>query len=364
MDMTTIAGGAAGSATPPRRHAAIKGVGLPTTPVLERIDRSAPLHPRVDQRRRRYDLGSPRISINIPEPITMSKPVVEAVIAIVVALILAGLLAWAGSQGGITIGGVALFAVAGLIAFVVQWVVFVPSYRAQTEHWYDLTGSLTYLGVIIGTFAVAGHYDARALLMTLLISVWAARLGSFLFLRVRQAGADTRFDDIKVSFAKFLMAWTLQGLWIYVTLAAALAAMTATETVPLGIIGWIGAAVWAAGFGIEAVADAQKRAFRKDPANKGGFIHTGLWAWSRHPNYFGEILLWIGIALIALPALSGWQHVTLISPLFVYLLLTRASGIPILEERADKRWGDDPAYQTYKAQTPVLWPRPPAAAAK
>jgi steroid 5-alpha reductase family enzyme len=289
----------------------------------------------------------------------MKNPVLQSVIAIAGALLIAGFVAWAGGQGSVEIGGLALFTVAGIVAFAIQWVVFWPSYQAQTEHWYDLTGSLTYLAVAIGTFLLAGHYDLRSTLLVALITVWAVRLGSFLFLRVRQTGADTRFDDIKPSFTRFLMAWTLQGLWVFLTLSAALAAMTTTEIAPMGVIGWLGAAVWAAGFGVEAIADAQKRAFRKDPTNKGSFIHTGLWAWSRHPNYFGEILLWTGIALIALPALSGWQHVTLISPLFVYLLLTRVSGIPILEERADERWGDLPDYQAYKARTPVLWPRLP-----
>jgi steroid 5-alpha reductase family enzyme len=289
----------------------------------------------------------------------MKNPVLQSVIAIAGALLIAGFVAWAGGQGSVEIGGLALFTVAGIVAVAIQWVVFWPSYQAQTEHWYDLTGSLTYLAVAIGTFLLAGHYDLRSTLLVALITVWAVRLGSFLFLRVRQTGADTRFDDIKPSFTRFLMAWTLQGLWVFLTLSAALAAMTTTEIAPMGVIGWLGAAVWAAGFGVEAIADAQKRAFRKDPTNKGSFIHTGLWAWSRHPNYFGEILLWTGIALIALPALSGWQHVTLISPLFVYLLLTRVSGIPILEERADERWGDLPDYQAYKARTPVLWPRLP-----
>jgi steroid 5-alpha reductase family enzyme len=192
------------------------------------------------------------------------------------------------------------------------------------------------------------------------VSIWAVRLGSYLYRRIQKAGADTRFDDIKPSFTRFLMAWTLQGLWVFLTLAAALAAMTAASAPPFGLMGWLGAAVWAAGFAIEAIADAQKQAFRADAANQGRFIQSGLWAWSRHPNYFGEIVLWTGIALIALPALSGWQYVALISPLFVYLLLTRVSGIPMLESRADERWGDEPEYQAYKARTPVLFPRPPA----
>jgi len=289
----------------------------------------------------------------------MKNPVVEAVIAIIVALLVAAGVAWAGSRGGLAVGGVPLFALAGVVAFVIQWVVFVPSYRAQTEHWYDITGSATYLTVTIGTLLLAGRFDARSILLTLLVCVWALRLGTFLFRRIKKAGADTRFDDIKPSFTRFLMAWTLQGLWVFLTLAAALAAMTATSVPTFGLIGWIGLAIWVLGFGIEALADAQKQAFRKDPANKGRFIDSGLWAWSRHPNYFGEITLWVGVALIALPALSGWQYVTLISPVFVYFLLTRVSGIPMLESRADERWGEEPAYQAYKARTPVLFPRPP-----
>ena len=287
-------------------------------------------------------------------------PVVESLIAILLALLVAVGVAWAGSQGGLAVAGLPLFALAGLVAFAIQWAVFVPSYRAQTEHWYDLTGSLTYLAVVVGTVLLADRFDARSVLLVLLVSVWAVRLGSYLYRRIQKAGADSRFDNIKPSFTRFLMAWTLQGLWVFLTLGPALAAMTTASAPSMGLIGWVGVAIWVLGFGIEAVADAQKQAFRADPVNKGRFIRSGLWAWSRHPNYFGEITLWTGVALVALPALSGWQYVTLISPLFVYLLLTRVSGIPMLESRADERWGDDPAYQAYKARTPVLFPRPPA----
>jgi steroid 5-alpha reductase family enzyme len=288
----------------------------------------------------------------------MKHQVAESLVAIPSATLVAAAVAWAGSQNSIRVGELPLFAVAAAFAFVVQWVVFVPSYRAQTEHYYDLTGSLTYLTLVIATLLLAGSFDARSIVLTLLVSVWALRLGSFLFLRIKQQGVDTRFDAIKPSFNRFLMAWTLQGLWIFLTLSAALAAMRSTEQTPLGLLGLLGMAVWADGFAIEVVSDRQKRLFRQDPANAGCFITAGLWAWSRHPNYFGEIVLWLGTALIALPALSGWQYVTLISPVFVYLLLTRISGIPPLESRAEERWGDDPEFRAYEARTPVLFPRP------
>jgi steroid 5-alpha reductase family enzyme len=250
----------------------------------------------------------------------------------------AAAIAWAGSQGGVTVRGLPLFALAAAFAFIVQWIAFLPSYLAQTEHYYDLVGSLTYLTLAIGTLLLAGSFDARAVVLTVLVSIWALRLGGFLFLRIRRKGVDERFDTIKPSFSRFLMAWT--------------------APTPLGLLGLVGMAVWAGGFAIEAVSDRQKRLFRQDPANAGRFITTGLWARSRHPNYFGEIMLWCGIALISLPALSGWQYATLISPLFVYVLITRISGIPPLESRGDKRWGDQPDFQAYKARTPVLFPRP------
>ena len=290
----------------------------------------------------------------------MKNQALESLIAIALALLVAAAVAWAGSQGGLAVAGVPLFALAGAYAFLVQWIAFVPSFAARTERYYDLVGSLTYLTSIIGVLLLADRFDGRSLVLALLVSLWALRLGSFLYQRIKRAGTDERFDEIKTSFLRFLMAWTLQGLWVFLTLAAALAAMTSAGQAPLGPLGLLGIAVWAAGFLIEAVSDHQKRAFRRDPSNNGRFITTGLWAWSRHPNYFGEIVLWVGIALIALPVLSGWQHVALVSPLFVYVLLTRVSGIPILERRAEERWGDESEYQDYKARTPVLFPRPPA----
>ena len=120
-----------------------------------------------------------------------------------------------------------------------------------------------------------------------------------------------------------------------------------------------GLALWVGGFLFEVVADRQKSAFRAKPENAQRFIRDGLWAWSRHPNYFGEIVLWCGIALMALPVLQGWQYATLISPLFVVLLLTKISGVRMLEARGRKQWGDDPDYQAYVRSTPMLLPRPP-----
>ncbi|MDH3727648.1 MAG: DUF1295 domain-containing protein [Myxococcales bacterium] len=273
------------------------------------------------------------------------------------ALIVAGAIALAGGRGGAEIGSVPVMIVCAAIAFAVQWLAFVPAYRKQTEHFYDLVGSLTYI-LVTGVALVASRpNDVRSIILGLLVFIWASRLGSFLFRRIRSAGSDPRFDEIKPSASRFLVAWTLQGLWVFLTLCAALAAITTLTPTVLGLLDGLGIAVWALGFAIEVVADRQKSEFRAK--NPGHYAHTGLWAWSRHPNYFGEIVLWVGVALIAASTLRGWQWVTMISPIFVAFLLTRVSGIPLLERRADERWGDHESYQRYKAKTPVLVLRPP-----
>jgi len=274
-------------------------------------------------------------------------------------VVLVGLgVALAGSQGGASVFGIPIFALAVGLAFVIQWLAFIPAYLRQDESFFDLTGSLTYITVTILAVALSPVVDGRSILLLALVVIWAARLGTFLFRRVRKAGKDARFDDITPSFIRFLNTWTLQGLWITFTLAAALAAITTNTRKELGLFAVAGFLVWLFGFAMEVVADLQKSRFRADPKNKGKFINTGLWAWSRHPNYFGEIVLWVGVAIIALPVLRGWQWITLISPVFVALLITRISGVPILEKRADEKWGGQQDYEAYKAQTPVLIPRP------
>lgn len=290
----------------------------------------------------------------------MKKTERISLITFPILILLGGLLAWAGGQGGVTLGGAPVFAIAVGLAFLIQWLVFIPSYILQTEKFFDLTGSITYISVV-GVSICYSRYsvdlDARSILLAALVTVWAVRLGAFLFRRIQKAGKDDRFDEIKPSFIRFLNVWTMQGLWVTFTAAAALAAITTTYRKELDVFAVVGFLVWAFGFAFEVIADAQKSRFSADPANKGKFIQTGLWSRSRHPNYFGEIVLWIGVAIIALPVLQGWQLITLLSPVFVALLLTRVSGIPLLAKKADAKWGGQADYEEYKKNTPVLIPR-------
>ncbi|HAY84000.1 MAG TPA: hypothetical protein DCY42_03475 [Chloroflexi bacterium] len=287
----------------------------------------------------------------------------RAFIAIILVLAVGAGVAAAGSQGGVSAFGVPLFALGVILAFVIQWVAFIPAFLLKTEKFYDLTGSITYLSVIAAALFLNPAVDSRGWLLAGMVAVWAVRLGTFLFRRILAAGEDRRFREAKKSFARFLLYWTMQGLWVTFSLAAALASITAETKVELDLFALVGFVVWLLGFGIEVAADQQKSKFKQAPENKDKFIQTGLWAWSRHPNYFGEIILWIGVTIIALPVLSGWQWVTLISPVFITLLLTRISGVPMLEARADEKWGGQPDYEAYKANTPVLIPRPPSKSA-
>lgn len=273
-------------------------------------------------------------------------------------IILIGLgVALTGSQNNTFVFGIPLFGFCVGLAFLIQWLVFIPAYLLQTEKFFDLTGSLTYISVVIVAVLLSKVVDGRSILLMVLVIMWAARLGTFLFRRINKAGKDIRFIEITPSFIRFLTTWTLQGLWVTFTQAAALVAITTSTRKELGAFAFVGALIWIFGFTFEVLADFQKMRFQLNPENKGKFIQTGLWAYSRHPNYFGEITLWLGIAIISFPVLVGWQWVALVSPLFVIVLLTRISGVPMLEKSADEKWGGQEDYETYKENTPELIPR-------
>ena len=280
----------------------------------------------------------------------------KTIIGILTILVVSAIVAFAGSQGSVAISTIPLFAICASVGFILHWAVFIPSYLLQTEHYFDLTGALSYISTI--TLAAYLHplLDLRGLIICVLISIWAVRLGSFLFMRIKRAGQDRRFIESKTRFWQFLYIWTMGGAWVFITMAAGLAAITSMTQRPLGIFAIAGVFLWLVGFSIEVVADRQKTKFRQLPENADHFITSGLWAYSRHPNYFGEILLWLGITVIALPTLVGWQYVTLISPIFVALLLIKVSGIRLLEADGKDRWGSDPNYQYYVNNTPVLVP--------
>ena len=257
--------------------------------------------------------------------------------------------------------GNSLVVEAVLIAFIIQWAAFIPAYAFQTEKFYDLTGTLSYLTVTWYALYMSSdkftNLNGASIAIVLLISLWAIRLGSFLFSRIHKDGEDKRFRTIKPSATQFFMTWTLQGLWVSLCSMCALTAISSESGVVVNAFYYLGIGLFIYGFYTEVKADNEKSKFRSVPENRDKFITTGLWAKSRHPNYFGEIVLWAAIAVISLPSLSGLQYITLISPIFTYVLLVHVSGVRMLEARGQKKWGHLEEYKAYQKSTPMLFPK-------
>lgn len=248
-----------------------------------------------------------------------------------------------------------------LYAFVclaIQWVVAIAyAIPNQDEKYFDLTGSITFASVSLLALFRTEQRTWRNIMLTAMVWFWCVRLGYFLFTRIRAAGSDSRFEKIRGVPLRFLSVWSVQGLWVFLTLLAVLLhhvhAMRNDTITQYDIVG---TSIWLLGYVVEVTADHQKTVFRADPRNKEKFISSGLWAYSRHPNYFGEILMWIGICAVAvhdLP-LTFLKGFAALSPVFVTFLLTKVSGIPLLEKQAEEKWGSLASYQEYKARTSVL----------
>lgn len=202
----------------------------------------------------------------------MSSQNRSALITVIVGLVIGALVALAGSQGGATVGGVPVFALAVAAAFLVQVIVFIPSAIARTERFFDATGSATFILVTLGVVLLSPSPDARSVALAVMVIAWAARLGSFLFVRIHRSGSDDRFDEIKVHPLSFLRVWIMQGLWVSITAAAAWIAIASApaDRAAFDVFAGIGIALWVIGMAIEVIADLQKTAFKADPANAAG----------------------------------------------------------------------------------------------
>ena len=238
--------------------------------------------------------------------------------------------------------------------FLLHLLIFIPSFLYKTEHYYDLTGSLSFLGSIGLVLFLHPQPTLRVIITCLCIVLWSARLGAFLFFRVKRVGKDGRFDQIKTQFSWFLMTWTFSVAWVLISLGPSLIAVTTKKQLGFDSFAYLGFALWFVGFFIEVIADWQKTQFKK--RNPNAFINSGLWRYSRHPNYVGEVLLWLGLSIAAFPYLESFQYLLLASPVLIYVLLRYISGVNMLETRADKKWGGGLEYESYKANTAIFFP--------
>jgi len=288
------------------------------------------------------------------------KNTVRGIVTNLIGVALLGLIGW-----GLNILELAI------VSLAVNWVVFlIHALPQDSEKFFDATGTLTYVTLVVWACVETGLLSTyqtrlRASVLVVMSLVWSIRLGSFLLGRICAAGKDSRFEELRATCLRWLSIWTIQAVWCFLVISPVLVVVKNTScTTPVGVADYITWAAWLLAFIFEIVADNQKTAWRKDPQNKGRYINTGLWAYSRHPNYAGEIMMWVAIAICVSfgACLSLSQFLIWFSPLTTFILLKYVSGVPLLEKQGQERWGNEPGYQWYVKHTPEIFPalsRPP-----
>lgn len=245
-----------------------------------------------------------------------------------------------------------------LISFAIQIAFFVIAATLKTDKVTDLSYGLSFVKISVLLLIIGGSFYLYQIVIAALITAWGLRLAFYLFYRIFKMGRDKRFDGIRENPVKFAGFWLLQAVSIWIIMLPATIALSAGSQKGPDIFLIAGALIWLVGLFFETVADWQKFKFKSNPENSGQWIQSGLWKYSRHPNYFGEILCWIGIFILAIPALSGWLWLSVISPVYITFLLLFLSGIPTLEKKYDERYAGNEAYKQYKNQTSILIPIP------
>ncbi len=247
-----------------------------------------------------------------------------------------------------------MYAAWGFI-FLINYLSFFWAYFMQSDKLTDLMYSISFVSVALAILVWGGDYSLDKILLVSMVVIWGIRLGAYLFMRIHQMKKDDRFDERRESFIGFGMFWTLQALTVSIVMIPVIIYL-GKESVSLGFLHYLGMAMWLLGLVVESVADQQKFAFKSNEANKGQFMRSGIWKYSQHPNYAGEMLCWIGVFLFCVPALVGWEWLSIISPIWIVFLLLFVSGIPYLKKSANKKYGHLEAYQDYKKNTPLLFP--------
>jgi steroid 5-alpha reductase family enzyme len=251
-----------------------------------------------------------------------------------------------------------IFILTLILSFLIQFVFFIIANTYKTDKGTDLAyGTGIVVSVIAALYVSPGVQIIRILVVGLVV-LWGIRLSLYLFIRIQRMGRDRRFDGIREHTRSFAAFWILQAIAVWIIPLPAVFIISSPviaghyDTAVLGII------ITMIGLAIETLADWQKFSFKSAPENRHRFVTTGLWNYSRHPNYFGEMLFWWGIYLVSLPYMNGMSYVITVGPLFITFLLLFVSGIPPLERSHLEKYGDDPEYLDYIRKTSILIPLP------
>ncbi|PNT74249.1 uncharacterized protein LOC100830682 [Brachypodium distachyon] len=250
-------------------------------------------------------------------------------------------------------------ALTAIVTVGYQLVFFIITALLKFDKVTDFAGSTNFVIIAVLTLVLKGTWHFRQIVLTVLVVIWGLRLAVFLLMRILKWGEDKRFDEMRGNLGKLAVFWTFQAVWVW-TVSLPVTIVNASNRNPSiearDIIGWI---MWVVGLSVEAIADQQKLKFKNSPSNRGKWCNVGLWSYTRHPNYFGEIFLWWGVFVASAPVLSGAEWLVILGPIFLTLLLLFVSGIPLLEASADKRFGRSEEYHAYKKSTSPLIPLPP-----
>jgi steroid 5-alpha reductase family enzyme len=236
-----------------------------------------------------------------------------------------------------------------VLILLIQVLFFIFASIFKTDKFTDLSYGLTFVFVAIYLLIKGG-----SVILLIMPILWGIRLATYLFIRILKIKKDQRFDGVRENFWQFAKFWLLQAISIFIISLPFIFA--SLNNLPKNIC-FLALILFFVGLFIETIADWQKYQFKNKQNEKDLFIKHGLWKYSRHPNYFGEMLMWWSIYLFIVSDLNGWQHMLIIGPIYISSLLLFVTGVPTLEKKYEKRYGSE--WANYKKQTSLIIPLPP-----
>jgi len=246
-----------------------------------------------------------------------------------------------------------LLITSGIIATSVQLPFFLMTLLGISDKMEDFAYGLSFIAIALGTLFLKGTHYLRQIVVTMLTVIWGLRISLFLLYR-RYHMKDFWLEPLKKNVRGIISFWIFQTMAVWMT-ALPLTMLNSFSHNPMtGVRDMLGYAMWMIGFIIECVADYQKFQFKQQ--HKDRFCNVGLYKFSRHPNYFGELLIWWGVMMMASPTMVGWTWISVLGPLFHTFMILFVTGIPPLEHKNNNQFQNNPAYQRYKANTPILIP--------